>query len=205
MGVTWSFGTKTHEGETNASLASERSERRETPTTKVCPRCGAELFSDMSVCYECLYDFDRPPVEPSFGVGVDDLEEPDGVAPSPSARPDGAANLRRQNVSFPSSPARPHDLSLRVRAADVELSVPLAQGSLTVGRDAACDIVLRRTAVSREHVRVRREGSEVTVEDLGATNPARLRGRSLQTRELLHVGDTLDVCGTFLTLQGPRR
>lgn len=25
--------------------------------TKVCPRCGATLFSDMDVCYGCLYDF----------------------------------------------------------------------------------------------------------------------------------------------------
>ncbi len=27
--------------------------------TKVCPRCGQELFADMDVCYGCLYDFSR--------------------------------------------------------------------------------------------------------------------------------------------------
>lgn len=25
--------------------------------TKTCPRCGQELFSDMDVCFECLYEF----------------------------------------------------------------------------------------------------------------------------------------------------
>lgn len=203
MSVTWSFGTKADEADATTSVSSEQTGLRGTPRTKVCPRCGAELFSDMSVCYECLYDFDRPPVEPSFGVGVDDLEEPDDV--SLPAQSGGAMNLREQDASASSSPACPYDLSLLVRAAEVELSVPLPQGSLVVGRDAACDIVLRRPAVSREHVRVSRRGSEVTVEDLGATNPARLRGRSLQARERLHVGDTLDVCGTLLTLLGPKR
>lgn len=203
MGVTWSFGTQTGEGDADAPLASGRSDLREVPATKVCPRCGAELFSDMSVCYECLYDFDRPPVESSFGVGVDDLEEPEGV--SLPVRSGGSRAVRTQGTAAPPPAAGSHDLSLLVRAADVELSVPLPQGSLIVGRDSSCDIVLRRTAVSREHVRVSRQGSEVTVEDLGATNPARLRGRSLQTRERLRVGDTLDVCGTLLTLLGPTR
>lgn len=203
MGVTWSFGTQADEGDTTASPTSEQSDLRELPATKVCPRCGAELFRDMGVCYECLYDFDRPPVEPSFGVGVDDLEEPDGVFLP--ARSGGSRTVRKQDTAALSPSADPHGLSLLVRAADVELSVPLPQGSLIVGRDSACDIVLRRTAVSREHVRVSQEGGEVMVEDLGATNPARLRGRSLQTRERLRVGDTLDVCGTFLTLLGPTR
>ena len=27
--------------------------------TKTCPRCGSELYADMSVCYGCLYDFSR--------------------------------------------------------------------------------------------------------------------------------------------------
>ena len=27
--------------------------------TRTCPRCGSELYADMSVCYECLYDFSR--------------------------------------------------------------------------------------------------------------------------------------------------
>lgn len=26
-------------------------------STKICPSCGATCFSDMSCCYECLYEF----------------------------------------------------------------------------------------------------------------------------------------------------
>ena len=47
---------------------------KERTRTKVCPRCGARLFEDMSVCYECLYDFDRVP-QP---LGLPTLDEPDG-------------------------------------------------------------------------------------------------------------------------------
>ena len=35
--------------------------------TKVCPRCGARLYEDMNVCYDCLYDFTR---EGSAGAPV---------------------------------------------------------------------------------------------------------------------------------------
>ena len=28
---------------------------------KTCPRCGAQLFEDMDICYGCLYDFSRSP------------------------------------------------------------------------------------------------------------------------------------------------
>ena len=34
-------------------------DREEELGTKICPRCGEELFSDMDVCYGCLYDFTR--------------------------------------------------------------------------------------------------------------------------------------------------
>ena len=44
---------------------------------KACPRCGATMFEDMSVCYGCLYDFDRGPskmtrgIRREFGPGCD--------------------------------------------------------------------------------------------------------------------------------------
>lgn len=33
---------------------------------KTCPRCGAQLFEDMDICYECLYDFNRAPLHTSL-------------------------------------------------------------------------------------------------------------------------------------------
>lgn len=32
--------------------------------TRRCPRCGAELYEDMAVCYGCLYDFSRDAAAP---------------------------------------------------------------------------------------------------------------------------------------------
>lgn len=49
--------------------------------TKTCPRCGAVLFSDMSRCYGCLYDF--PEQDPEVGLMMpdepwEDVDEPWG-------------------------------------------------------------------------------------------------------------------------------
>jgi len=50
----------------------------ERSTTKACPRCGELLFSDMQVCYGCLYDFgrqgpwDAEPALPDPGETYDD-------------------------------------------------------------------------------------------------------------------------------------
>lgn len=75
--------------------------------TKTCPRCGAVLFSDMSRCYGCLYDF--PEQDPEVGLMTpdepwEDVDEPwgslDGLwaegeaavgGASPSANKHGAA------------------------------------------------------------------------------------------------------------------
>ena len=44
--------------------------------TKVCPRCGEELFEDMNICYGCLFDFDHEPEVPQIaqvdGLGEDE-------------------------------------------------------------------------------------------------------------------------------------
>ncbi|MEM7704620.1 MAG: GGDEF domain-containing protein [Pseudomonadota bacterium] len=73
----------------------------------------------------------------------------------------------------------------------------LADGtSLIVGRDADCDIVLQRPSVSRRHLRVEREGSQVTAADLNSKNgalvdqqPVPLEGVQLNNGDLIRVGD----------------
>ncbi len=42
-----------------AALSASLEASGPTGRTKVCPRCGAEVFADMDVCYGCLYDFTR--------------------------------------------------------------------------------------------------------------------------------------------------
>ncbi len=42
--------------------------------TKKCPRCGQELFEDMDVCYECLFEFS----------GDEEVVPAEAYAPTPS-------------------------------------------------------------------------------------------------------------------------
>lgn len=48
--------------------------------------------------------------------------------------------------------------------------VPLHEGSNTIGRDSACEIVIDAPDVSRRHARLVVEGDLVTLEDLGSKN-----------------------------------
>lgn len=64
--------TMTHEatkaGGARYVFAGRETSREDAPT-KVCPRCGQELFADMDVCYGCLYDFSKD-VTTSHGAGA---------------------------------------------------------------------------------------------------------------------------------------
>lgn len=54
--------------------------------TKVCPRCGEELFEDMNICYGCLFDFDHEPEVPQIAQ-VDGLgEDSPGTGGCPRSR-----------------------------------------------------------------------------------------------------------------------
>jgi pSer/pThr/pTyr-binding forkhead associated (FHA) protein len=63
-------------------------------------------------------------------------------------------------------------------------------GELTLGRAAACNIVLPRGAVSKIHCRIVRTQTQVTVEDLGSSNGTFVNGERVMTA-VLHDGDTL--------------
>lgn len=204
MTVTWEFGT--------ASRACEEGETVETSlqdpmqeATKTCPCCGARLFSDMQVCYECLYDFSR--TEPSVGLpscDLDDLDEPYGDDGLPmTLSPEDTLGLPAPDLRLSEkNGASRQVLRLLVRGQAVDFSLPLGEGWLVVGRSSDCDVVLHSAAVSRRHVRFRQAGEGACVEDLGATNPALLGARPLEGRSPLLPGDTVDVCGTRFTLVG---
>jgi len=73
-------------------------------------------------------------------------------------------------------------------------------GVVIVGRDEGCDLVLDDPRVSREHVRVRLEGSQYVAEDLGATNTTQLNGAPITKANLL-PGDELKVGRSMLILE----
>ncbi len=63
----------------NKSRRSVRATRPDREGVKVCPRCGAKTFSDMDICYGCLYDFTTGEGEVSLeGIRHENEKEPWG-------------------------------------------------------------------------------------------------------------------------------
>ncbi len=63
-----------------------------------------------------------------------------------------------------------------------------------IGRDPdECDFVLEDPKISRRHLAARMEGTNILIENLSITNPAKLNDRELVDSELLQEGDRLSV------------
>ena len=209
--------------------------------TKTCPRCGQVLFSDMAVCYGCLYDFRRCAGRESDGTGRREPPLPAGSAPvrgqegpalvpAPSQASSGGPGPSDGTVTLRDIPPIPMDiprtrvqtftdddlmsvpttvlnvsedhggLGLRVRSEDMEVTIPLPEDGLLIGRGNVCDVILHSRAVSRHHVRIVPQGNGAVVRDCGATNLAILNGSKVADSVRMGVGETLDVCGTYFTL-----
>jgi serine phosphatase RsbU (regulator of sigma subunit) len=76
-----------------------------------------------------------------------------------------------------------HDLAhflVVLDGSDPGRRVPLSATPITVGRDAARDLVLDDSEVSRSHLRVSVVSSRVLIEDLNSTNGTFVRGRRIK-------------------------
>jgi diguanylate cyclase (GGDEF)-like protein len=79
---------------------------------------------------------------------------------------------------------------------DIGRLIPLEAPTLTIGRDAECEMVVPIDGISRRHCQLaHREG--VRLRDLGSTNGTWLNGRELQPGEevLLQTGDRVELVG----------
>lgn len=163
---------------------------RVTYATKVCPRCGSELYDDMTICYGCLYDFTRAPT---------------ALLPSPAACGDELTGGATEDLSAAAHAcgAGRERFGAWLQTGAVDVWVEVGEKGLVVGRDPRCDVVLHSPAVSRRHLRLApaADGAEVT--DLGATNPATYRGREIAGSVVVPFGDAIEVCGCRLTMTGP--
>jgi VWFA-related protein len=74
----------------------------------------------------------------------------------------------------------------------------LNAGETMLGRATDSDIALDDTAVSRFHAKIRHEGEDYYVYDMGATNPTRVNGAET-VRHKLAEGDRIEVGGVILT------
>jgi len=76
-----------------------------------------------------------------------------------------------------------------------DVVIPLRESPVTIGRSAACDLVLNDGLISRRHacVSVTREG--VVVEDLGSINGVFVDGHRIPGRWVMHAGGWLTIAG----------
>ena len=165
-------------------------ERRATPyPTKTCPRCGAELYADMNICYGCLYDFSR-----------DASRRVEAEMPLASQRPRGdTVDLSAASTALPHADG----VGLLVRPPAVALRAPVGAKGVSLGRGPENDVVLHSPAISHRHLWLTPTPDGMEVCDLGSTNPARYHGREVRERVVAPYGDSLDVCGCILTMTGP--
>lgn len=87
---------------------------------------------------------------------------------------------------------------LRLKFVDeygAERSVEVDRTPFTIGRHSACDLTYTDSRLSREHLRIDREGDRFSVTDLGSSNGTALNGSKLHAPADLSSGDELDLGG----------
>lgn len=94
---------------------------------------------------------------------------------------------------------------LIVREADLPpREFELADSPVTIGRDAACDLVVASRYVSRRHCRVEPAQGAYTLFDLGSANPTLINGERVQGSRVLAPGDIIAIADVQIEYQVPR-
>src|SRR5687767_4826270 len=91
--------------------------------------------------------------------------------------------------------------SVVIREDGGERTVALASDTVTIGRLADCDVVLKDKGASRKHAQLKLRGGTWTLTDLGSTNGTRLNGQTVQSRELAD-GDKITIGTTVIEFRG---
>lgn len=87
-----------------------------------------------------------------------------------------------------------------IREDGSERTVALASDTVTIGRLADCDVVLKDKGASRKHAQLKLRDGTWTLTDLGSTNGTRLNGQTVQSRELAD-GDRITIGTTVIEFQ----
>ena len=87
--------------------------------------------------------------------------------------------------------------SVVLREDGGERMVALSSDTVTIGRMADCDVVLKDKGASRKHAQLKQRDGAWTLTDLGSTNGTRLNGQTVQSRELSD-GDTITIGTTVI-------
>ena len=79
----------------------------------------------------------------------------------------------------------------------------LPEAPVTIGRDAACDLVVASRYVSRRHCRVEPSNGAFTLTDLGSANPTLVNGERVQGSRVLVPGDTIAIADVTIEFHKP--
>ncbi|MBC5810206.1 MAG: DUF3662 domain-containing protein [Candidatus Eremiobacteraeota bacterium] len=115
---------------------------------------------------------------------------------SPEVVLEATRSLARGTLNVTVEPlAAPLHLALRVRKGIPPGRRLALRDTLTIGRDADCDLVLADPRVSRKHLKIVAEPNAVTFADLGAANGVLLNGKrsaegQLDCGDVLILGDS---------------
>ena len=187
------------------------------PEKRFCPKCGAECKDGAAFCSKCgnrLGDMGGQPVQPAFNPAAAQTN----YAPAQNAyAPAQSAPVAPQNSYAPaqSAPVIPQNqsTSTTMRVPVNNMTQPLCLNfevsqdhtgfrqtyrlniisSLTVGRHPDNDLPIDDNVVSGHHLRIDRNGDEMTVTDLNTTNGTILNGVPVQGTLPLNNGDELQV------------
>jgi pSer/pThr/pTyr-binding forkhead associated (FHA) protein len=92
-------------------------------------------------------------------------------------------------------------LSLLTQADDESPQLTnFSQAEITIGRDPACECLLRDDAVSTHHARLAYHHSQWWVEDLGSKNGTKLNSEALTNPTVVISGDKIYCGHTTLTI-----
>jgi DNA-binding winged helix-turn-helix (wHTH) protein len=81
--------------------------------------------------------------------------------------------------------------------------IPLNEGDNLVGRGPDAAVWIEAPGVSRHHARIRLDGDEATLEDLGSKNGTYLRGRAVTAPSPLADGDQIRIGSVVITFRIP--
>lgn len=82
-------------------------------------------------------------------------------------------------------------------------AVALPEGTLTIGRGARCDVVLRDEETSRLHASITTAGDAVTIEDLHSSNGTTINATVIAAPTAVRPGDLIGIGGSILTVRAP--
>ena len=117
-----------------------------------------------------------------------------------AAEKGSAASLPEQALDIDKSvmPTEPGYWIVMRRGPHQNQMFQLERALVNIGRDLANDIAIRDGQVSRYHLRLRLQGQDYHLEDLGSTNGTRINGLQISQRTRLSDGDIIALGDSIL-------